>query len=103
MRHGPLRAARGAHCRKGASLKKLIGRIAWDKSRAEAAKLEAQGFADLLGDPPALGAAEQQAVHCWRFCANTWAPALWPLYHALHQVDDWPLLIDLMDDIRTHV
>ena len=57
----------------------------------------------MAGDPPALCLPAQQAVHCWQFCGNTWAPERWPLYHALYQVDDWPLLIELMQEIRAHV
>lgn len=57
----------------------------------------------MLEQPPFLGPAEQQAAHCWRFCGNAWAPERWPIYHALHQVDDWPLLIELMQEIQANV
>ena len=53
----------------------------------------------VLAEPPPLGPDEAQASHCWNFCGG-WAPERWPLYHALHPVADWPLLVDLMQAIR---
>lgn len=38
-------------------------------------------------------------MHCWNFCGG-WQPATWPIYDALHDVEDWHLLIDLMLTIR---
>jgi hypothetical protein len=42
-----------------------------------------------------------RAHHCWRWCGG-WNPALWPLYAALHEVPDWPLLIELLEVIRDY-
>lgn len=40
-----------------------------------------------------------QAGHCWAFCEG-WAPERWPVYAALHRVDDWAGLVELMQAIR---
>lgn len=55
----------------------------------------------MLAPAPDLGAAALQAVDCWAFCAG-WVPERWPLYAALHPVDDWDLLIHCMETIRRH-
>ena len=36
-----------------------------------------------------------RAMHCWNFCRGGRRELL-PLYHAVHGVDDWELLTDLM-------
>jgi hypothetical protein len=86
----------------GYSQKKLTGLIGWHKGEADAKKLEEAGFDDLRGDAPTLCPAAEQALHCWNFCGG-WSPALWPAYAAFHDVDDWHLLVELMQVIRKHV
>jgi hypothetical protein len=44
----------------------------------------------------------ERARHAWHFCGG-WHPELWPIYASLHDVPDWSLLIDLMQEIRDHV
>jgi hypothetical protein len=42
------------------------------------------------------------ACTCWVWSGG-WAPERWASFGALHAVDDWSLLIELMQVIRTHV
>jgi hypothetical protein len=65
-------------------------------------RLEALGIgADaVLGSLPPLSADAQQAAHCWHWCGG-WEPQRWPVYAALHDVDDWDALAELMLAIRT--
>lgn len=58
-----------------------------------------QGFGDLVAPPPLMCADAVMAGHCWRFCEG-WRPERWPMYAALHDVDDWQLLIDLMQILK---
>lgn len=46
-------------------------------------------------------AAGAQAAHCWRFCGG-WVPDRLLLYAALYPVDNWYLLIHLLETIRDH-
>lgn len=55
----------------------------------------------MVGDAPPLGADALAASHCWRWCGG-WHPEKWPIYAALHDVDDWAMLIDLMQVIKEH-
>jgi hypothetical protein len=87
---------------KGYSHKKLTALLEWQRSKAEANKLQAQGFGDLQGPPPVLCEAASQAIHCWQFCAG-WAPERWVVYGALFEVTDWHLLIELMQEIKANV
>jgi hypothetical protein len=48
---------------------------------------------------PVIGALEEEALHCWRFCGG-YHPAHWPLYVGLHPVPDPMALIDLQGVIR---
>jgi hypothetical protein len=49
-----------------------------------------------IGEPlPELAPVAEQAIACWNFCAG-WAPERWLLYAALHPVDDWYAVMDLM-------
>ena len=50
---------------------------------------------------PVLVPQARRAAHCWQFCGG-WRPELWPGYAALHEVDDWHLLMELMKVIRDH-
>ena len=43
-----------------------------------------------------------RARHCWQWCGKAWRPDLWPVYAALHPVDDWAMLSELMQEIRDH-
>jgi len=52
----------------------------------------------MLGGPPELDALAARARHCWQFCQG-WAPERWPIYDALHPVDDWHQVIDVMAEI----
>jgi hypothetical protein len=61
--------------------------------------LAAAGLAGLAAPPDPLSAAADLAVHCWGFCGG-WQPERWPIYDALHQVDDWHELVELMQVIR---
>jgi len=56
----------------------------------------------MVAAAPQLCADAEQARHAWQFCGG-WRPLLWPTYGALHQVEDWHLLIDLMAEIKNHV
>ena len=49
---------------------------------------------------PALSAQAELAVACWNFC-DGWAPERWPVFDALHPVDDWHALVDLMQALRS--
>jgi len=78
--------------------------MAWEQSEGDAAKLSQSGmggFVSLRGPCPELGEWATRAAHCWHFCAG-WAPERWPLYDALHDVPDWHMLIDLMQQIHNH-
>ena len=46
-------------------------------------------------------ASAMQASHCWRFCGG-WFPERLLIYGALYPVDDWHLLIELLQTIRDH-
>jgi len=39
------------------------------------------------------------AMHCWRWCQG-WHPERWPAYDAMHTVDDWALLSELLAHLR---
>lgn len=60
-----------------------------------------RGLGRMLAPPPELGAAALLAIDCWAFCGG-WTPERWPLYAALHRIDDWDLLIHCMEVIRRH-
>jgi hypothetical protein len=79
--------------------KKLTARIAWEKSRADARKLEAAGLGELVGAAPELGVDAERARDCWNFC-DGWQPERVPLYDALYGVDDPDLLLELMLVLR---
>ena len=49
--------------------------------------------------PAPLSAAGELAVACWNFC-DGWHPERWPIFDALHAVDDWPQMAELMQAIR---
>lgn len=42
------------------------------------------------------------AMHCWGWCRG-WQPQLWLHYSALHEVDDWSLLIELLEVLKNNV
>ena len=80
--------------------------------RAVGARVERARYADLggldshglnadafYGPPPEVSLLGQQAMHCWDFCEG-WTPERWPVYAALHRVDDWAGLVELMQAIR---
>lgn len=48
---------------------------------------------------PELSARAQLAIHCWNWC-DGWHPERWPVFDALHPVDDWHALVELMQVIR---
>ncbi len=48
---------------------------------------------------PALAATAAQAAHCWHWCGG-WEPQRWTVYDALHPVDDWDALAELMLVLR---
>lgn len=39
------------------------------------------------------------AAHCWRWC-DGWNPQHWLAYDQFHAVDDWQMVIELMQLIR---
>ena len=53
----------------------------------------------MVAPPPELCAEALAAVHCWRWCCG-WAPERWPAYHALHDVADWQMTMELMTTMR---
>jgi len=55
----------------------------------------------MRGPPPLLCVAAEQARHCWAFCGG-WAPERWAVYAAFFEVEDWHLLIELMQEIRAN-
>lgn len=62
-------------------------------------KLAEAGFGDMLVAPDPLSPAAALAAHCWGWC-DGWHPERWEVYAALHEVDDWHQLADLMRAIR---
>jgi len=63
--------------------------------------VKAAGFGGLLAQAPDLTPQARRAAHCWHWCGG-WRPDLWPAYTALHEVDDWQLITELMKVIRDH-
>lgn len=57
------------------------------------------GFGDFIAEAPEMTPTAAQAQHCWAWCVG-WAPERWPIYAALHEVEDWSLLVELMAHIR---
>lgn len=53
----------------------------------------------MVAPPPELLPMSVAAAHCWRFSAG-WFPERWPAYDALHHVEDWQMLIELMQILR---
>jgi len=56
----------------------------------------------LAETPPEATPETMAAAHCWRWCGG-WEPGRWPAYAALHEVEDWGLLMDLMEHIRDNI
>jgi hypothetical protein len=48
---------------------------------------------------PALTGLAESAAECWRWCGG-WHPERWPIFAALHEVQDWAAMSDLMLTIR---
>ena len=53
----------------------------------------------MVAEPPQLLPAARQAAHAWRFCGG-FVPERWPVYAALHAVDDWDVMVHCMEVIR---
>lgn len=63
--------------------------------------MQAAGLGLLARQAPVarIGPAEEEALHCWRFCAG-YEPSVWPLYVSLHEVPDPMALMELQAVIR---
>ena len=61
--------------------------------------MEEQGFGGISALAPAMCGSALAAVHCWRWCKG-WMPERWPVYAALHDVEDWAMTVDLLEHLR---